>query len=280
MAKSEKRAGDTLSLDTLNFGSYEGQPEPPSGHVHEAIEISAFEEGSVTMLYGGREVVMRPNRLVVHWGLLPHQALSRDPDSLVVGIHVPLSWFLQWEIPGAFIERVLNLELLIDTPRKEPCSDVSLLRNWHCILGKYGKEAEPIVLKECQGRLLRMALDAKMATDKTDHGTVHPPAAALYRALELIALKFREPLRIVDIAAHAGLSSRHLTRTFYQYTGETINEYLTRLRLSYAQRLLVTTDRTVTDIMYDAGFTCSTHFYEVFGNQTGLTPSKYRSRKQ
>jgi len=267
-----------LHFDQTSFESYERPPGPPAGHVHEAVEISAFECGAVTMLYGGQEITIPENRLVIHWGMLPHQAIRRDPRTQVVGIHLPLSWFLQWELPDTLTARLLNLELIIEPPRTEPCSDLNLLKSWHRLLGEYGQEGAPVVLTEIRARLLRLALSAHNTPDGLPETAAHPPPANFYPALQEIALHFREPLQIASIASKAGISPRHLTRIFHEYTGQTVNEYLTRLRLSHARRLLVTTGRTVSDIMYDSGFSCPTHFYKVFRQQTGRTPAQYRKR--
>jgi len=280
MKKEEKQSSRFMRFQKPNFGSYEFPPNPPTGHIHEAIEISVFEYGSVTMLYGGRSVTIPENRLVVHWGILPHQMLERDPQSLVVGIHLPLSWFLQWDRPATLTARLLNMELLLEPEQMAPCSDLALLKNWHRLLQKYGKDAQDVVLAEVRARLLRLALEKDNRSNTELSLTAHHASSSFHRALEEITKHFREPLHIAQIAKKAGVSPRHLARIFSENTGQTINHYLTQLRLSHAQRLLVTTDRTVTDIMYDAGFTCPTHFYKVFRQQTGCTPRQYRLQKE
>ncbi len=60
------------------------------------------------------------------------------------------------------------------------------------------------------------------------------------------------------------------------YTGQTVNGYITGLRLSHAQRMLMTSDAKIIDIMYEAGFSCPTQFYQRFKARTGMTPARYR----
>lgn len=269
-----------IRFDQAGFGSYELPPHPPGGHIHEAIEVSAFEYGSATMLYSGRSVTIPKNRLVVHWGMLPHQLLEREPRTLVVGIHLPLSWFLQWDMPTALISRLLDMDLMIEPEQTEPCSDLALLKNWHKLLLQHGKDAEPIVLAEIRARLLRLALEYNEQNDIEFTPSEQFAPSSFHRALEVITRHYNEPLRIAQIAKKSNVSPRHLARIFRENTGQTINHYITQLRLSHAQQLLVTSDRTVTDIMYDSGFTCPTHFYKVFREQTGCTPREYRRHKE
>ncbi len=276
MKDTLQQPSNLIHFDEPGFSSYELPPGPPSGHIHDALEICAFEGGSVTMLYGGKTISVPENRLVIHWGMLPHQVVRRDPLALVVGIHLPLVWFLQWQIPAHLTARLLGLDLLIEPPRQQPCSDLAMLKNWHHLLGKHGREGIPVVLAEVRARLLGLALSHN---DLRDDGLIkadHLAPSAFHRTLQEITQHFREPLQIARLAKQAGISPRHLTRIFHEHTGQTINEYLTRLRLSHAQRLLITTDRKVIDVMYDCGFTCSTHFYKVFREQAGCTPRHYR----
>jgi AraC-like DNA-binding protein len=250
------------------------------GHRHDSLEISVFEHGSVTMLFGGKTMTVAPNQLVIFWGILPHTVLHYNSDAIVVGLHLPLAWFLKWDLPGDLRRRVLNLDVLVDQPRQAPCSDLDLMHNWVQFLRVRDREKQNIALLELHARLSRLSL-----TLATNHNptaaTKHPPAAstgAFERAIHYISEHFTSPIRLADIADAAGVSSGHLARLFRRTTGSTVNEYITHLRVSLAQRLLVTTDRKVIDIMYDAGFSCSTHFYKVFKQHTDLTPGRYRRR--
>lgn len=267
-----------LGFEETAFESYHAEPYPPQGHIHDTFEISVFVGGAVTMLYGGLPVRTPPDRLTVHWGMLPHQIVHRDPGAMVVGLHVPLTWILQWQLPEPLLSRLLKLDLLVEPGRSSPCSDLALLLDWHHLLTKNPSAGREIVLAEVRARLLRIAASPRLSHPAKAglHGRALP--APLAHILAMIARRFREPIRIADIARTTGISPRHLTRIFHKGTGQTINGYLTRLRLSHAQRLLASSDRTVTDIMQDAGFSCPTHFYQVFASVTGTTPGGYRRR--
>jgi len=268
--------GDAIDHQTTGFGAFYETPNPPGGHTHDAIELSVFEGGGVTMLYGGRPVTVGPDRLVAHWGMVPHQMLSREPGARVIGVHVPLSWVLEWPLPGGLLSRLLDLEVLIEPARTAPCGDLALLREWHRLLTGGGPDATAIVLLELRARLLRLARSADSAHAAVAPG--RPPAPTAFSlALRFIGRNYREPLRHAAIARAAGLSARHLTRVFAEYTGQTVTGYITHLRLSHARRLLATTDRKILDVMHDAGFSCTTQFYRLFREQTGISPRRYRA---
>ncbi|MCK5528798.1 MAG: helix-turn-helix domain-containing protein [Kiritimatiellae bacterium] len=263
--------------NTNNLRGFESAPYPLSGHVHESIEISVFEYGSATMLYGGVTVTVPPNCLVVHWGMLPHQTLKLTSKTLVVGLHLPLTWVLQWNLPSPLLARLFGLDLFIDKPREKPYSDLYLLKDWVRLLKNKNNISREIVLHEVRARLLRLYQSQE---DKKQQLPDTEAPQIFIKALQYISRNFRSPIRLDDIASAAGCTSRHLTRVFHKNTEKTVNIYITHLRLTYAMRSLVTTQRTIIDIMNDAGFSCTTQFYKAFRAQTGCTPHEYRNRLQ
>lgn len=86
---------------------------------------------------------------------------------------------------------------------------------------------------------------------------------------------YLESLRMDRVARAAGVCPRHLTRIFRAHTGYSVIEYIMRLRISHALRLLVTTDLKVIDVMEASGFSCTTQFYAKFREYVGCTPRNY-----
>jgi len=87
-----------------------------------------------------------------------------------------------------------------------------------------------------------------------------------------------EPVTVPDMAEHAGLGLRTFTRRFTRATGDTPLEYLLRLRMETAKRLLETTAMSVDEVADACGYADSTAFRRRFKALTGLTPGRYRAR--
>ncbi|WP_233560055.1 GlxA family transcriptional regulator [Oleomonas cavernae] len=122
--------------------------------------------------------------------------------------------------------------------------------------------------------------------DKVRAGTdaqPHPPTAdgvaddRVRRALLLMEQHFADPLPIADIAIRLKLSTRQLERLFLTAVGKRPAAYYRSLRLRYARWLLDTTDRTVTDIALESGFSDCAHFSRQFKAMHGYTPTDARS---
>ena len=98
----------------------------------------------------------------------------------------------------------------------------------------------------------------------------------LLRARDAMDRAYAEPLDVAAVAAVAHVSEAHFIRTFRGVFGETPHRYLQRRRVERSMFLLRETDRSVTDICLDVGFTSLGTFSRLFREIVGETPSSYR----
>ena len=91
---------------------------------------------------------------------------------------------------------------------------------------------------------------------------------------------YAQALDIPALARVAHVSEAHFIRTFRVTFGETPHRYLQRRRVERAMFLLVQTDRSVTEICFDVGFTSLGTFSRTFRAVVGSTPSDYRRRTE
>jgi len=98
----------------------------------------------------------------------------------------------------------------------------------------------------------------------------------LLRARDAMDRAYAEPLNVRTVAAVAHLSEAHFSRSFRATFGETPHRYLQRRRVERSMFLLRETDRSVTDICFDVGFTSLGTFSRTFRDIVGETPSEYR----
>ncbi len=95
-------------------------------------------------------------------------------------------------------------------------------------------------------------------------------------ALALIHSRFNEPLRIADIARQLNLSEGYLWRIFRREMGCSPLQYLERVRLDEAKRLLLETTLSATEIAASTGYAGAAPFFRQFKSVTGQTPLQYR----
>ena len=99
----------------------------------------------------------------------------------------------------------------------------------------------------------------------------------LLRARDAMDRAYAEPLDVPTVAAVAHVSEAHFIRSFRAVFGETPHRYLQRRRVERSMFLLRETDRSVTDICLDVGFTSLGTFSRTFREIVGESPSEYRN---
>ncbi len=100
----------------------------------------------------------------------------------------------------------------------------------------------------------------------------------LLRARDAMDRAYAEPLDISALAGIAYVSEAHFIRSFRATFGETPHRYLQRRRVERAMFLLRSTDRSVTDICLETGFSSLGTFSRTFADIVGEPPSAYRAR--
>jgi len=107
------------------------------------------------------------------------------------------------------------------------------------------------------------------------------------RGLERIKAVFRyveehidETLAIEQIAKEFNMGRSTFSRFFSRYVGESLPSYVRRLRLTRAADLLLQTDKSITEIANETGFSSTSYFVMCFREQNGMSPRQFQMGKQ
>lgn len=98
----------------------------------------------------------------------------------------------------------------------------------------------------------------------------------MLRARDAIDRCSDQPLDVTELARIAVSSEAHFIRTFRATFGETPHRYLQRRRIERAMTLLRSSERSVTDICMEVGFTSLSTFTRTFRSIVGEPPSEFR----
>jgi AraC-like DNA-binding protein len=104
--------------------------------------------------------------------------------------------------------------------------------------------------------------------------------AQLTRMLNHLHKRFQEPISIPGLCKVGNISERSLHRLFVKHTGESVSEYLCKLRIGRACMRLVETDLPVSMIAFEVGLSNLANFNRQFRRLRGVTPSSYRKSFQ
>lgn len=253
-----------------------------TAHWHAQVEINYVFRGRVDYRMHGHDAKLRAGDLCLFWGGLPHQVVDTSEDAWYVAIHLPLVHFFRLRLTAQMQQKLMRgATLVTGSPGGSDDADFNRWSRYLCS----GEEArinhaidelllrierirfEPHRLLESPG----MPLTRAEAPDRTSFHNIG-------RICAFIAENFRHDIDSTAIALSADIHPKYAMSVFKKSTGMTLNEYVSLLRLSYAQALLMQEDANVLRVAMDSGFGSLSAFTKCFRKIAGMSPSDFRQR--
>lgn len=247
-------------------------------HTHPDIEINYLFEGGFSYLHGGTVTPVEAGRFTVLWGGVPHQTVAPGIVGRGIWITLPLAWVLQWSLPHSLPDRLLEGEIIAAGPHP---SEAPMLTRWLDDANSGDSARRRAFLLEMEARFHRLALGMPTRQTGARQNRGSAGVGQIARTTRYMAQHYREPVSVQTIADAMNLHPKYLMRIFKKQCGTSLWGYLTRLRISHAQRLLITTDMKVLDVALESGFSSIAPFYTSFSvHSRGLRPLEYRRQHQ
>ncbi|MET0300349.1 MAG: helix-turn-helix domain-containing protein [Flavitalea sp.] len=98
------------------------------------------------------------------------------------------------------------------------------------------------------------------------------------KAQKFIETKVDEKISIEDLASSLAVGRRNFDRRFIKATGTTPAEYAQKVKIETAKKAFETTRKTISEVMYEVGYSDLKAFRELFRRITGISPLAYRSK--
>ncbi len=128
--------------------------------------------------------------------------------------------------------------------------------------------AADILLKPIELAQLIQAVERATGWRLTGNDTVNS-------IMEYIGQHYAEKISLTQIAEEFYLTQSHVARLFKKHTGESVLEYINRVRIDHARRLLEQ-GVSVKEAADKTGYESLNNFYKYFKRYTGKTPADYR----
>lgn len=272
-----RMAGHSVRDETFGLASWQARPSSMAqAHRHDDIEMHFTNEAPLLYVFGGRLVQIPLGSLAAFWATLPHQLVT-STRPLIHYVTIPLLVFLRWSLPDRLVARLLRGELLVG-PQETWRSDTANFAQWSVDLQSGDSELRAIAVLEIEARVRRLEREASQAATIPDAalGTNMGNLSRVVAMANFIARHFRSPISTRDIARAANVSQHYAMTIFRHAMGLTLGSYLTERRVAEAQRLLITTDTSVGEIAFAAGFGSVAQFYSCFTRTCGQPPGEYR----
>lgn len=134
--------------------------------------------------------------------------------------------------------------------------------------GEFHKAYEHMLLNLLLVQIVR--LERSKTPEKTEE------VSRIDQVIRYVHMHYMEDINLEMLAQMFYVSPYYLCREFKQHTNSTIVHYVNATRVMNAQRKFMETDKNITEISKETGFSNLTHFNRVFKSVTGMTPSGFR----
>lgn len=229
------------------------------------FSLEFVSRGAGTLCLGGTQEVLRPGSCFLYSPGLSHQ-IESSPDN-------PLGkYFVGFKGSG--------VEKFLETYDMSPgfvsrCLKGEPIRRTFDMLIDRGVRKTRLARPLCgfiTRQLLLMCRD-----DAADLGNTDSLAFATYtRVKEYIEGNFLQINKLDAIAKACDLDGPYLCRLFARFHDESPYQFLTRLRMGHASRILLESDATVKEVAAALGFKDAFHFSRVFKSVHHAPPSRFR----
>jgi AraC-like DNA-binding protein len=252
-----------------------GTAEPP--HTHLELEMMLVETGWATLDIAGRDERVGAGELVAFWGGLPHGVTDADLGVVAHVAQMPFVDVLSWIGSTDTIDHLLQGRVLRSSAEASTnAMDGFAFGRWTADLVRGSVARRAAVELEMQARLHRLVdeiLRGSTSAQSSQPATAEVAAAAI----RFVVRHFMEDITVDDIARAVGRNHDHVMQCFRRACGVSLWEYVTRVRVGEARRLLLATNLPILTVCHRAGFSSISRMYDVFNRYCGQTPGQCRT---
>ncbi|MDD3169673.1 MAG: AraC family transcriptional regulator [Eubacteriales bacterium] len=254
-------------------------------HVHQTIEFIMVLEGTLEIREAYQSQILNDGDIHIFNPPDLHCINGLSQTNCVLTLYIDLEYLTK------NYSAIKNISFLCDCDNQKG-SSIELLRRsladiyFHFSENQYG---DPARLKDDLDSLVTLLQDSfqlfRWLPDGSDHFFYGCPqeyhinafhAERIRRVQEYIYSHYAENITLSDLAQHEYLSTYYLSHFIRQATGLSFQQWLSAVRSEAAEKLLVSTDKNISDIALEAGFASTKYLISHFKKWYGATPSKYR----
>lgn len=259
-------------------------PDSPGvrAHIHDSIEILLIQQGCFHVYLNEAECHVKKGDVLLFRSNTIHSLFLEGKErGAYYVLKVKPSFFMELASEQNAIGYVLRF-VLADKEGKFCWSQGEITGSQtqsavEELIREYQTEGlcKDISMKLCAGRLL-LCLLRDMMLDEEKRGVLGPSndhaAAQIYKVIRYINENYSSEIDARECGMFVNMSYSYFSRCFKNVTGKSFKSYLNEVRINRAEKLLATTDLSVTQIALECGYNNVSYFISVYKTLKGKTP--------
>ncbi len=236
-------------------------------HFHTYFELFYLEKGQRNIVIGNRSYCMEPHDFIVFPPYTMHHSYSAENvkfERLVLYFQPDL---ISSELQKKFESNLVPHHMSTDIHKE-------LFHQLFCQLLVEQDGSNPFA-KEAMHSILQLLIIAAARAKSDTHRAISEPKMA--SIISFVHQNYFKELSLDVLCANFFISKSYLCREFKRFTHCSFIEYLNKIRILHAQRLFVESNKNITQIAMEVGFSSLTHFERVFIKNNNQSPKKFCS---
>lgn len=139
---------------------------------------------------------------------------------------------------------------------------------------EFGEKIAKLFLLEDKQRAVEEYIEAQLR--RKNENSYHP---GVQQSLEYMEENFSQPLTLKEIAGQVAMNETYLSNLFKKETGVGVVDYLNRIRIREAKKLLLSTNDKNYEIGEKVGIPNASYFSTIFKKETGMTIQEFRRQR-
>ncbi len=248
-----------------------------STHYHNSYEVIYIEEGYLNICIDNKQyTISKPSLIFI--SKLEHHSVT------VLGNKYKRYFICISPILASNMIREYSLLTVLSNRHEDFCHviDVSSIKNEmdrifssiiyeHNNTSPYSTQKQNALLLELLISIYR--LNPSLFSNENDKSI-----SVIWKVQIRLEQNCNEHFTLSSLADEYHMSPCYLSHLFKKVTGYPLMQYLTMCRLSLARQLLSDTNMSITEIVYNTGFSDSSNFARLFKREINLTPMEYRRK--
>lgn len=272
--------GKPSSLDCLIMNLKGGRRDDVC-HYHNYMEMLYGLEGEVNCRVFGKEFTFKQGDLTIINPGEPHGFSAKDGGAKYIVVKFLPQLLYSVDDLSAGIKYILPFTLRRGGKRIYNGSEIGsvgemmaeIVQEWK--EKRYGYE---LVIRADIEKIFSMILRCEGGIARPEEAISYELFCAIQKAVEYVLNEY-QTADARTAAKICNLSYSYFSRNFKKIVKHSFSSYVNSVRLMEAERIMLTSDKSITEIAAEVGFSTTSHFIARFKEYKGISPKQFRMNR-
>ncbi len=249
-------------------------------HLHKAVEVVKVLSGKIECTVNNQSFTLLKDNIFIINSSVPHKIIGKADNSAFIYMQIDLdkycnalflqkhnyifSFVMHEKLKGySFFENSDDINMILNGLKKELDRKNSAYESY---IKAY---IYMFIAFMCRNGML---YDFESVSNKSFE--------KILPIIEYIETNLSNKITLDDLSRYLNADKFNICKLFKSVSGETLTNYINNRRISCAEEMLLSTNKTISEIALECGFNSQQYFNLVFNNKLAMSPSTYRKLKK